>query len=709
MRKQAFQSISLCASRNGRLHKPSSSAPSTSHQIWAESHDNPNPLTAAAGTAQSQPTKVSPWSAAPFNFLSSILPPFPVNEGGPTPNTLQPRPLGRAEGSFSSTASSHSVISHGVSGPPASDGEARQPLSSIQPSLPSIPENISSSPMFPWSQNPFTNGPPGQQQLGSNLPVVPSQQGVNPYSNVTPTTMFWADPRVPHNMPQLIHVRLQTPLGDSHMQSGPQYPPYHEVTEGGSVSKKRKTSASRKGVARANLARADSETSERTSITETAPSQVRHPFPDWPITDYAGIPASRNTSLDPSGPSVAAGPAGSGTSVSGGPANFSFTPFLKFFTESVNHLVSTFESNQLSVQHTMKEQQQQFSSHLELLHAKIAQTSPAAPSGQPTPSSFLGDAEGGDDLPIPPKKKWTKCRFLKNSQAVDGEVDMATYDQFLQYTHDHLLALLGIRDLKNIADAKDRCRISEEENEAFIRELPGCIQITANDFRLDLSRDCSTLFNRTAMEIFAADFYQKVTLDNWYNSLPIPARYLQVDIINDCFYYHLKHVKSRYKHFVIDMALNSEAARAKEDKRLQKVSRGVRKVRLYKWRLNAIAEDPHLSRHKCLLEALGTQGMSSDESDTEVPGSSRPTTYPRIYPKWCSQQLSAFLWKIDVIVEKIHASPVGRCKRGGNPLRIRPHSKWLDSLPVRSKAALKAKDVDYKFSDADGTFAPMTE
>ncbi|KAI6135268.1 hypothetical protein EDD17DRAFT_1502129, partial [Pisolithus thermaeus] len=271
--------------------------------------------------------------------------------------------------------------------------------------------------------------------------------------------------------------------------------------------------------------------------------------------------------------------------------------------------------------------------------------------------------------------------------------------------------------------------ISEEENEAFIRELPGCIQITANDFRLDLSRDCSTLFNRTAMEIFAADFYQKVTLDNWYNSLPIPARYLQVDIINDCFYYHLKHVKSRYKHFVIDMALNSEAARAKEDKRLQKVSRGVRKVRLYKWRLNAIAEDPHLSRHKCLLEALGTQGMSSDESDTEVPGSSRPTTYPRIYPKWCSQQLSAFLWKIDVIVEKIHASPVGRCKRGGNPLRIRPHSskynhaaaapigfprncydkEWLDSLPVRSKAALKAKDVDYKFSDADGTFAPMTE
>ncbi|KAI6015943.1 hypothetical protein EDC04DRAFT_2903512 [Pisolithus marmoratus] len=257
--------------------------------------------------------------------------------------------------------------------------------------------------------------------------------------------MFWVDPRVPHNMPQPIHVRLQTPVGDACMQPGPQYPPHHEVTKDGSVSKKRRASGSRKGVARANVAHADSETSERTSIMGALPGQPCHPFPDWP-------------SLDPSSPSVVAGPAGNGTvpssatSLSGGPPDFSFAPFLKFFTESMNHLVLTFESNQLSVQHTMKEQQQQFSSHLELLHAKLAQTSPAAP---PSPFGFHGDVEGGDDLPIPLKKKWTRCRFLKNARAVDGEVDMATYDQFLQYIHNHLLAFLGIKDLKNIADAKD--------------------------------------------------------------------------------------------------------------------------------------------------------------------------------------------------------------------------------------------------------------
>ncbi|KAI6035844.1 hypothetical protein EDC04DRAFT_2604834 [Pisolithus marmoratus] len=279
------------------------------------------------------------------------------------------------------------------------------------------------------------------------------------------------------------------------------------------------------------------------------PGQPCHPFPDWP-------------SLDPSGLSVIAGPAGNGTVpslatlLSGGPADFSFAPSLKFFMESVNHLVLTFESNQLSVQHMMKEQQQQFSSHLELLHAKLAQTSPATP---PSPFSFHGDVEGGDDLPIPLKKKWTRCHLLKNAWVVDGEVDMMTYNQFL-------VSLLGIKDLKNIADAKDCCIILEEENEAFMQELLGSIQITANDFRLDLSQDHSMLFNHTAMEIFAADFYQK------------------------------------------------------------KVLQGVRKVRLYKWHLDTIARDPHLSRHKHLLEALGTQGMSSDKSDTEAPGHSSRAT-----------------------------------------------------------------------------------
>ena len=63
-------------------------------------------------------------------------------------------------------------------------------------------------------------------------------------------------------------------------------------------------------------------------------------------------------------------------------------------------------------------------------------------------------------------------------------------------------------------------------------------------------------------------------------------------------------------------------------------------LQLYKWCLDAIVGDPQLNKHKRLLEALGTQGMSLDESDTEVPG--RSIAYPHIYPKWCSKQQLTF-------------------------------------------------------------------
>ena len=110
--------------------------------------------------------------------------------------------------------------------------------------------------------------------------------------------------------------------------------------------------------------------------------------------------------------------------------------------------------------------------------------------------------------------------------------------------------------------------------------------------------------------------------------------------------------------------------------------------------------------------------MSSDESDTEAPG--RSIAYPHVYPKWCSKQLSTFLWQLDPIIERIHTTLVGRRKRG-NPLHIWPHTtnynpaavapmgfprncydkEWLDSLPPRSKASLQVKDVDYKFRDSE--------
>jgi len=177
---------------------------------------------------------------------------------------------------------------------------------------------------------------------------------------------------------------------------------------------------------------------------------------------------------------------------------------------------------------------------------------------------------------------WTWLPTISSWFVSDTSLLFTDLTAVQHYIRDHLLTLLGIRDWKYIADAKDRCTITEQENEAFIQELPGSIKITANDFRLDLGRNRSSMFNRTAMEVFAADFHRKVTKEDWYNSPPIPPWYLLINVIGDAFYEHLKYVKSRYKALVIDMDHNSEAAQTKEGKRLQKVSRGVRKGRVSK-------------------------------------------------------------------------------------------------------------------------------
>ena len=224
---------------------------------------------------------------------------------------------------------------------------------------------------------------------------------------------------------------------------------YANLTEGGSVSKKRKTSTSIRGKAKANarLIRTDSVTTEGTSVTGEVsiltlrfvhligfplPCQQSHHFPDWPSVDGAGASNVRGTVLNPSGDSFAAGPSGHGTFASASlPTDFSFTPVLKFFTESMNHLVSTMESNQQTVQRAMQEQQQQFSSHLSLLHTKLTQSASASPGPSSPSGSNDAEEDGADDiLPSPKKRKQTKRHVLKNA-GIGGGADMATYNEFL--------------------------------------------------------------------------------------------------------------------------------------------------------------------------------------------------------------------------------------------------------------------------------------
>ncbi|KAI5989517.1 hypothetical protein EDD15DRAFT_2171281 [Pisolithus albus] len=128
-----------------------------------------------------------------------------------------------------------------------------------------------------------------------------------------------------------------------------------------------------------------------------------------------------------------------------------------------------------------------------------------------------------------------------------------------------------------------------------------------------------------------------------------------------------------------------------------------------------MADHPTLRRHLPLIKDLGTQAMSSDESEDEV---RRTISYPRVYPAWRSEQLATLLWQADDVAAANATVSIGKRKKAGTQLRLRPHSgkvntkaaapprlprncyktSWLASLLPRQVKALRVQDKDYDFS-----------
>lgn len=84
-------------------------------------------------------------------------------------------------------------------------------------------------------------------------------------------------------------------------------------------------------------------------------------------------------------------------------------------------------------------------------------------------------------------------------------------------------------------------------------------------------------------------------------------------------------------------------------------------------------KDPALTHHSHLLDAIGVQGMSSDESDYK----SGQVAFNRILPGWRSQELQDFLWHLDDIRDEVAKRPVGNRRHGlqRGRQRLRTHLK----------------------------------
>ncbi|KAG6836574.1 hypothetical protein H0H93_006598 [Arthromyces matolae] len=157
---------------------------------------------------------------------------------------------------------------------------------------------------------------------------------------------------------------------------------------------------------------------------------------------------------------------------------------------------------------------------------------------------------------------------------------------------------------------------------------------TASDFRYYLLGPPHHPWNRSAAKVFAADY---ITHNHLPNTLATAAS------IIGAFYIRLKTLRRKYMTQI--QLVSSDPQRLRRDQR---------KRTLFNRRLEVAQMYPFLNRHVRLIQQLGVEGMSSDESDHEeaihnnTVGSLRPR-YEIILPRWRAVELSRWLHIFDSV------------------------------------------------------------
>ncbi|KAI5992677.1 hypothetical protein EDD15DRAFT_2367950 [Pisolithus albus] len=424
---------------------------------------------------------------------------------------------------------------------------------------------------------------------------------------------------------------------------------------------------------------------ESNSNTELPQGEFRVPglaLPPWPSVSEPPVPppqlltALQNMQAwpqfpDPSSnvPGASLGPSapvpdttsinvqGSGPSPNDGCAvNEVVAPLLSYFSSGMDNMLNSIQKSQATSYETIMKE-------IGTIHEQLKISNPASKN---QPGFALGESSN------------SHCRVRKQTAkrhhfvAANPELQVTSQDEqehsaFLRCIRVHTLALLKIRGYKYLRNAK--CTLSQQQVDEYEQGLPGCLQITATDFMVDCLHNRDSPFNQDAATVFAEDFLEKITRHSWYASAQIPEHYRNHETIRTAFIAHLAYVKSRYKEVVTAVDEDPDKAKQAVNARLQKSSRGSRK--LLKMRLDAMADHPTLRRHLPLIKDLGTQAMSSDESEDEV---RRTISYPRVYPAWRSEQPATLLWQADDVAAANATVSIGKRKKAGTQLRLRPHS-----------------------------------
>ncbi|KAI6016509.1 hypothetical protein EDC04DRAFT_2903234 [Pisolithus marmoratus] len=454
----------------------------------------------------------------------------------------------------------------------------------------------------------------------------------------------------------------------------------------------------------------------RLNLPQTEFSAPNDNLPWWPSASIPSQPRqltshSFSTSMDlftvlsQPGPSVQPTPQDIPGLNIGSPQSHgaSLAPLLSYFSESLNSMFTSFERS-----HT--------SSTRMIIEGISAIQEDLKPLRIDANTSRDVEMQDIDEFPLKqtrhPKKHHN---FVPSDPTSDipTKSDIEEHKYFSTCIRLHALHLLKITDCKYLNTIK--CALTSDDVEAYEQDIPGCPEVTPTNFIVDCAHGKETPYNRKAFMVFTEDFLDKVNNHGWYTSQTIPEWYHNFDVVYGAFKAHFTYIKSHYNEIVV--TTSKDPVKAKEDMkaRLHKSSCTSRKVWLLKMCLDAMAEHPKLRKHLPLVNYLGTQGISSDESKDET---RRTISYPRVYPCWCSQQLSALMWEVDLAILEFLSITIGKHKKASTQLRNRPHSEkfnnaaaappglpvncydatWLSLLHPRSKKQLRVQEEEYDFT-----------
>ncbi|KAF8988822.1 hypothetical protein BDQ17DRAFT_1334410 [Cyathus striatus] len=263
--------------------------------------------------------------------------------------------------------------------------------------------------------------------------------------------------------------------------------------------------------------------------------------------------------------------------------------------------------------------------------------------------------------------------------------------------------------------------LSESELKKFTDHDLTFPEITAQNFRIDFSRKLTIPFNIEASDVAVDDFIDNAKRGVYkYEGENFPDSFLERDVVLLAVQQHLQYISGQYAE------LRSEDPQTAAYERMTKSARASRKNHLYNDRLNIVELDDEVMRHHDLIKAIGTAGISSDETDSGV----ELKQFKTIVPFWRAKSLELLYHQLDNIIKTNSKQKIGNHRRApGNVGRHRVHTnnknpdtiapqglpincydpEWYGNLRLSQKCLLGAKlNVSYAFVETEGATFPRS-